>query len=267
MMAPLFRPIHLVSPVIMSSVPVRIHLGSLHTVCHHVCQGNADIEIDRGEAIMVSWPKHPLVDQPSPADSQQLIVKLVKEKLFQEACMARPTTGSVFGPKSIPTDRAAINLAIVQANERLATAQTFQTHFGSVMCTSGLRTVTPFEDGPLSYLDWGLVKVDDSRLPSDAPVTNVSETIPTPLLFFPNLFPVHLLPTWPNATNKIVQIRPQLQMSVRYCFMRRRSISTRTTMATSTSTRSAVPPASRSADWPALSVLFDGTSASTRPAH
>ncbi|EON98427.1 putative amidohydrolase family protein [Phaeoacremonium minimum UCRPA7] len=139
---------------------------------HCLCCHDEDLGFDRGEAIRVSWPKHPLVDQPSPADSQQLIVNLVKEKLFQEACMARPTTGSVFGPKSIPTDRAAINLAIVQANERLATAQTFQTHFGSVMCTSGLRTVTPFEDGPLSYLDWGLVKVDDSRLPSDAFVTN-----------------------------------------------------------------------------------------------
>ncbi|OIW22404.1 hypothetical protein CONLIGDRAFT_650608 [Coniochaeta ligniaria NRRL 30616] len=121
--------------------------------------------------ITATGAKNLLIDHPSSPDVRQWVPFLQEQERLLNARMLG-AKNHLFN--ALAQTQSDTSQAVQAESQRLNTARNVQTLFGSVLCTSGLAT---YDHGPnqslRSHLDWGLVQVHASRLPTDlSTVTN-----------------------------------------------------------------------------------------------
>lgn len=124
----------------------------------------------------------PTVEQPSPADSERWVASLREQVQLLELYTTTSIKGDDFGNMALRDFGADSDFhqSLGEARRRLGVAEGMSRHLGLILCSSGINTYTSSQkESVKSHLDWGLVEIDESRLPPDPDATvNVRDPFP-----------------------------------------------------------------------------------------
>lgn len=157
-----------------------------HVPAQPQTKGELTPNTGRTEAVPIFNNKTLPVDNPSTVNLDNLKKHLRGRVTYLETRLRAFENGTF---SCSPAVRAQYSQTLQVVQAELAAVETAPIHFGSVLCTSSLSTYSPSENH-LARLDWGLVVVDDLRLPHDQEnIATVSFELPRHELTHHNCLP------------------------------------------------------------------------------